>query len=83
MIGEWELEPKGDHEMRLFTTAQSGDTAWWTAKESAPNDWTKMDVSGLPGNGSNGTAYLFDYDPDHHILYASLQRQGLWRMRTY
>jgi hypothetical protein len=29
-----------------------------------------------------GGLYTFDYDSDHHVLYASCQTNGLWRMVT-
>jgi len=81
IIGEFETKTAtpSDHQMRLYSAAQNGDIGWYSALQSDPTSWQQLTGSQIPP----ANPYLFAYDPDHHILYASLQKFGLWRMRTY
>jgi hypothetical protein len=59
----------------------SGPTFAWSAPYSDPTKWSVLATPGLPAKLSAGFTGI-DYDPDHHLLYTSIQAEGLWRMVT-
>lgn len=59
----------------------SGNPFIMSATYAAPMTWTMPATPGLPSPLQAG-ANDADYDADHHVLYAALQGEGLWRMKT-
>jgi len=68
----------------MFTGQQNGGQ-YWSAPEQQDTIWTEYKAPGLPSaeERQQHGAFLFDYDPDHHIIYASNLAAGLYRMVTH
>jgi hypothetical protein len=54
----------------------------YSASYNDPMTWTVMPTPGLPSPLSSG-ANQVDYDIDHHVLYAAIGAEGLWRIKTH
>jgi hypothetical protein len=70
---------------RLFAFAgfyaPTGSNFIWSATYGNPASWTVLSTPGLPAHltaGANGASY----DTAHHLMYAAVQSEGLWRVVT-
>jgi hypothetical protein len=64
-----------------FYPPNSGAPIVWSASYQTPSHWSVLSTPGLPSPLSAG-ANDMDYDGDHHVLYAALQGEGMWRVVT-
>jgi hypothetical protein len=63
----------------IFVSSQFGGK-YYSAPEATATGWKEIATPGRPNTGWG--AYWMAYDPDHHILYATQQKGGLWRVVT-
>jgi hypothetical protein len=63
---------------RLFSNKRNDMQPFYTSKEGDGLTWTRL----ASPNNPDMTEH-FAYDADHHVLYSSHRKTGLWRVVTY